>query len=183
MLKKHLGTLFLVTCLILTTLPTVLGSESTEIVTVTGDGSGEYNCDGSSDQIQINQALEYAATNSIPTVYLKGSFTYYIADPILLRSGVTLTGDSTAIIKLASGLSIWGGSDSSIANEKVMLMIKDNSATNVTIENITVDGSQSDYYSGVELGTSCYNMATLIGVNRLTFRMLHSRMDVTMLSC
>ncbi len=170
MLKKHLGTLFLVTCLILTTLPTVLGSESTEIVTVAGDGSGEYNCDGSSDQIQINQALEYAAANSISTVYLKGSFTYYIADPILLQSGVTLTGDSTAIIKLASELSIWGGSDSSIANEKAMLMIKDNSATNVTIENITVDGSQSDYYSGVELGTSCYNMATLIGVNGLTIQ-------------
>jgi len=170
MLKKHLRTLFLATFLILTTIPNVLGTQSTQVITVAGDGSGDYNCDGKADNVEINKALEYAAANSIPTVYLKGSFTYYISDSILLQSGVTLTGDSTATVKLASGLSVWGGNDSSITNEKAILMIKDNSATNVTIENITVDGSQSDYYSGVELGTSCYNMATLIGVDGLTIQ-------------
>lgn len=170
MFKKQLKTLFLITFLILTTLPAALGSENSEVVTVAGDGSGDYNCDGSSDQVQINQALEYAAENSIPTVYLKGSFTYYITDPILLRSGITLTGDDTATVKLASGLSVWGGSGSSIEDEKAMFMIKDNSATNVGLSNITIDGSQSDYYSNVKLGTSCYNMATLIGCTGLTIQ-------------
>ena len=62
------------------------------------------------------------------------------------------------------------GAGSSIANEKAMLMIKGNSATDVTIRNLTVDGSQSDYYPNVKLGTSCYNMATLIGCNGLTIQ-------------
>ena len=49
-------------------------------------------------------------------------------------------------------------------------MIKGNSATNVGIRNIVVDGSQSDYYSSVKLGTSCYNMATLISCKGLTIK-------------
>ena len=65
---------------------------------------------------------------------------------------------------------IWGGRGSSISEEKAMLMIKGNSATNITIRNLTVDGSQSDYYPDITLGLSCYNMATLIGCNGLTIR-------------
>ncbi|BAW29895.1 hypothetical protein MTHERMMSTA1_13280 [Methanosarcina thermophila MST-A1] len=49
-----------------------------------------------------------------------------------------------------------------------MLMIAGNSANNVVLKNFTVDGSQSDYYPDVRLGTSLYNMATLIGCNGLT---------------
>ena len=51
-----------------------------------------------------------------------------------------------------------------------MLMIKGNSAKKVTIRNLTVDGSQNDYDSKVRLGTSCYNMATLIGCDGLTIQ-------------
>ncbi|TFH05667.1 MAG: right-handed parallel beta-helix repeat-containing protein, partial [Methanosarcina sp.] len=58
----------------------------------------------------------------------------------------------------------------SIADEKAMLMIRGNSATNVKIGNLIVDGSQSDYYPNVKLGTSCYNMATLIGCDGLTIQ-------------
>jgi polygalacturonase len=47
-------------------------------------------------------------------------------------------------------------------------MIAGNSASNVVLKNLTVDGSQSDYYPDVRLGTSLYNMATLIGCNGLT---------------
>lgn len=46
-------------------------------------------------------------------------------------------------------------------------MIRGNSASNITIRNLIVDGSQSDYYPQVKLGTSCYNMATLIGCDGL----------------
>ena len=48
-----------------------------------------------------------------------------------------------------------------------MIMIKDNYATNIIIRNLIIDGSQSDYYSNIRLGTSFYNMATLIGCNKL----------------
>jgi hypothetical protein len=177
MLKRQLGTLFLVTCLILTTVPAVLGGQNTQTggqntqtITVAGDGSGDFNVDGKDDSVQINQALESAAMNPGTTVHLKGPFTYEISDSLLIGSGTTLEGDSSVTIKLAPGLPVWGGRESSISEKKAMLMIKGNSANDVTIKGFTVDGSQSDYYSGVKLGTSCYNMATLIGVSGLIIK-------------
>ncbi|WP_292379781.1 right-handed parallel beta-helix repeat-containing protein [Methanosarcina sp. UBA289] len=168
MLKRQLGTLFLVTCLILTTVPAALGASSTQVVTVAGDGSGDFNCDGKADDVQINQALESAARNPGTTVHLKGPFTYDITDSLRIGSNTILEGDSGTKIKLAKGLPVWGGRESSIAEKKAMLMVRGSSANDVTIRDITVDGSQSDYYSSVRLGTSCYNMATIINCNGLT---------------
>jgi hypothetical protein len=45
MLKRKLGTLFLVTCLILTTVPATLGGSGARVVNVAGDGSEDFNCD------------------------------------------------------------------------------------------------------------------------------------------
>jgi len=170
MQKRQLGTLFLVTCLILTTVPAALGAQSTKVVTVAGDGSGDYNCDGKADDVQINQALEFAAQNSGTTVHLKGPFTYDISDSLRIGSSTVLEGDSGTTIKLAKGLPVWGGRKSSISEKKAMLMVRGSSASDVTIKGITVDGSQSDYYSGVRLGTSCYNMATIVNCNGLTIQ-------------
>ena len=94
---------------------------------------------------------------------LKAHSHMYIGDSLRIGSNTILEGESGVTIKLAKGLPVWGGRESSISDEKAMLMIKGNSATDVTIRNLTVDGSQSDYYPNVTLGTSCYNMATLIG--------------------
>jgi len=170
MQKRQLGTLFLVTCLILTTVPAALGAQSTKVVTVAGDGSGDYNCDGKADDVQINQALEFAAQNPGTTVHLKGPFTYDISDSLRIGSNTVLEGDSGTKIKLAKGLPVWGGRESSISDKKAMLMVRGSSASGVTIKGITVDGSQSDYYSGVRLGTSCYNMATIVNCNGLTIQ-------------
>ena len=76
MLKRQLGTSILVTCLILTTVPAALGGHNTRTITVSGDGSGNFICDGKDDQVQINKALDYAANNPGTTVHLKGQFTY-----------------------------------------------------------------------------------------------------------
>ncbi|MFA7170995.1 MAG: hypothetical protein WC180_03310, partial [Candidatus Paceibacterota bacterium] len=38
---------------------------------VARDGSGDFNCDGTDDHVQINQALSYAASHSGTTVYFK----------------------------------------------------------------------------------------------------------------
>jgi polygalacturonase len=170
MQKRRLGTLFLVACLILTAIPAALGAQSTKVVTVAGDGSGDYNCDGKADDVQINQALEFAAQNPGTTVHLKGPFTYDISDSLRIGSNTVLEGDSGAKIKLAKGLPVWGGRESSISEKKAMLMVRGSSASSVTIKNIVVDGSQSDYYSGVRLGTSCYNMATIVNCNGLTIQ-------------
>jgi polygalacturonase len=170
MLKRQLGTLFLVTCLILTTVPAVLGGENKQVITVAGNGRGDFNCDGKDDHVQINQALDYAASHPGTTVHLEGPYTYFIGDTLRIGSNTILEGESGVTIKLAPGLNKWGGPGSKPANEKAMLMIKNNSAKNVTIRNLTVDGSQKDYYPKVSLGAYYFNMATLIGVTGLTIQ-------------
>lgn len=74
---------------------------ATQQVTVTGDGTGDYKCDGKGDQEQINQALSYAASHPGTTVYLKGPFVYDINNSVLIGSNTELTGDSNAILRLA----------------------------------------------------------------------------------
>jgi hypothetical protein len=71
-------------------------------VYVSGDGKGDFNCDGKADQIEINQALKFVADNpKYTTVHLKGPFTYTIDNTILIKSSnVILEGDSDAVVKL-----------------------------------------------------------------------------------
>lgn len=79
-----------------------------QTITVATDGTGDYNCDGSSDQIQINQALDYVATHAdYTTVHLKGSTAFIIDQPILISSNTIFTGDTTAIIKLEDYVEWW----------------------------------------------------------------------------
>ncbi|WP_292389045.1 right-handed parallel beta-helix repeat-containing protein [Methanosarcina sp. UBA5] len=101
MLKRELGILLLVGCLILASVPAALCRSPAPTVYVAGDGSGDFNCDGKDDHIQINQALKFVADNSeYTTVHLKGPFTYVIDDTLLIGSNTILEGDSTAVIKL-----------------------------------------------------------------------------------
>ncbi len=80
---------------------TFVKAQEPPTIYVSGDGTGDYNCNGTSDQIEINQALEFVATHSeYNTVYLKGSHTYLIDEPIIMQSNIHLTGDSNAKIKL-----------------------------------------------------------------------------------
>ncbi len=75
---------------------------------VATDGSGDYNCNGTSDQVQINQALDYVATNAgFTTVYLKGATPFIIDEPILISSNTIFTGDSLATIRLEDSTGWW----------------------------------------------------------------------------
>ena len=78
-----------------------LNAQTAPTVYVAGDGTGDFNCNGTSDQIEINQALDYVAENSgFTTVYLKGPHTYYVDETIFISSNTIFTGDSTAKIEL-----------------------------------------------------------------------------------
>ncbi|HII93402.1 MAG TPA: hypothetical protein HA262_14930, partial [Methanosarcina sp.] len=86
-LKQEVGILFLVICLILASVPTALCRSPAPTVYVAGDGSGDFNCDGKDDHVQINQALKFVADNSgYTTVHLKGPFTYVINATLLIGS-------------------------------------------------------------------------------------------------
>ena len=101
-MKYQKVTIFLLICsCMLASVPVVFCATQSTIY-VAGDGTGKYNCDGKDDQVQINQALEYAAKNPGTKVYLKGRFTYDIRGSCLIGSNTELTGDSTAKLRLAN---------------------------------------------------------------------------------
>ncbi len=103
MLKRELGILFLIGCLIFASVPTALCRSPAPTVYVSGDSSGDFKCDGKDDHVQINQALKFVAENAAyTTVHLKGPFTYVIDDTLLIGSNTILEGDSTAVIKLVN---------------------------------------------------------------------------------
>ncbi len=80
-------------------------AQTAPIVYVAGDGTGDFNCDDVSDQVEINQALDYVASHpDFTTVYLKGPHTYYIDEPIFISSNTIFTGDSTAKIELKANV-------------------------------------------------------------------------------
>ena len=67
----------------------------------TTNGSGDFNCDGNDDQVEINKALAYVAENrQLTTVYLRSPNTYVISDSIFIGNNTVLESDSTYVIKL-----------------------------------------------------------------------------------
>ncbi len=102
MLKRKIGILLLIACLVLASIPITLGSNPTsQVVYVARDGSGDFNCDGKADQVEINAALKFVVENpSYTTVHLKGPATYTITDSILVGKNTIFEGDSSAVVKL-----------------------------------------------------------------------------------
>jgi len=116
MIYGKVGILLIIVFVSLITIPTALCSSATlPIVYVAGDGSGDYNCDGTDDHIQLNQALSYINSQGGGTVYLKGPNTYWISDTVLIGDRTTLTGDSDAVIKLIGNVG-WPKYKAMIAN-------------------------------------------------------------------
>jgi hypothetical protein len=124
---------------------------SNKTVYVAMDGSGDFNCDGTDDQIEINKALAYIAENpEFTTVYLKGPNTYVISDSIFIGSDTTLQGDSTAVIKLKDNAD-W-------PHEKPLITQKSCSGNqNIIISGFEIDGN---YYRNSEKkrGDGYYNL-------------------------
>ena len=153
MLKRELGILLFVGCLILASVPAALCVSSPPRVYVAGDGSGDFICNGTDDHVQINQALKFVADNpKYTTVYLKGPFTYVINDSLLIDSNTILEGDSTAVIKLADNAS-W-------PIMKPMIKQMRNSGNNIVIRGFEIDGNH-DGNSNVSKGKGYYNMIYL----------------------
>ncbi|RLA79875.1 MAG: hypothetical protein DRG36_04210, partial [Deltaproteobacteria bacterium] len=108
--------------------------ELSNIVYVARDGTGDYNCDGTDDQIEINQAISDINSTGGGTVHLEAG-TYIISDSINLSSNLIFEGEGTekTTIKIEDGSTKenWA----TIAGERI---------SNATIRNLTIDGNKDN---------------------------------------
>ena len=160
MLKRELGIFFFVSCLILANVPTALCLSSAPTVYVAGDGSGDFNCDGKDDHVQINQALKFVAGNSkYTTVHLKGPFTYVIDDTLLIGSNTILEGDSNAVIKLVNNAG-WS------TMKPMIKQMSSSGNSNIVIRGFEIDGNH-DGNPKVSKGKGYYNMIYFTNCNNI----------------
>jgi len=71
-------------------------------IIISGDGSGDFNCDGKADQVQINAAFAYQKDNPEYPIHLKGPFKYVVNNQILTSNSFTWTGDKDAVLTIAT---------------------------------------------------------------------------------
>lgn len=140
------------------------------VVYVAGDGSGDFNCDGVSDQIEINEALDFVATHdSYTTVHLKGNHIYWIDDTIEIPANTILEGDDDAVIKLIDHAN-WNQKFKPLIAQKgyqpASILGEPNTHTgNITIRGFEIDGNRENqnepsgksYYTLIQL-QNCYNV-------------------------
>ncbi len=157
-MNRKLKFFFFISFLILVNVPVAL-CIAPPTVYVAGDGSGDFNCDGTGDHSEINQALKFVTENpGYTTVYLKGPFEYVIADTLLIGSNTILEGDSSATINLVSNAR-WRASKP---------MIKENNSGDhdITIRGFTIDGNREGN-TNVQSGRNYYKMLYFTGVQNL----------------
>ncbi|WP_200896792.1 right-handed parallel beta-helix repeat-containing protein [Methanosarcina sp. 2.H.A.1B.4] len=124
---------------------------SDKTVYVAGDGSENFTCDGSDDQVEINQALEYVAENPLfTTVHLKGPNTYVISDSIFIGNNTTLEGDPTAVIKLKDKAE-WP------VGKPLITQMNNTGIHGVAIKGFEIDGNH-DNNQDKKKGLGYYNM-------------------------
>lgn len=132
--KKEILTIILV--ILAANLTFDLSTAQTETtVYVNTDGSGDFDCDGTDDQIEINEALAYVAENpELITVHLKGPNTYVISDSIYIGSNTILEGDQTAVIKLEDKAD-WP------VDKPLITQIDSAESQNITVRGFEIDGN------------------------------------------
>ena len=124
---------------------TTILAQTPPVIYVATDGTGDFNCNGASDQVEINQALDYVVANSeFTTVYLKGDNTFIIDEPVLISSNTILTGDPSAKIQLKNNTGWWTQDKPMITQsgriEWHSLGITGESISNVEIYGFTING-------------------------------------------
>lgn len=136
--RKKLLFLSIILIFLIVGVTLTLSRPSSTTVYVATNGSGDFNCDGSDDQIEINEALAYVAENpKFTTVHLEGPNTYVISDSILIGSNTILEGDPTAVIKLEDKAG-W-------PEEKPLITQMDSNGNNgIIIRGFEIDGNHDN---------------------------------------
>jgi len=119
---------------------TIANAQTPPVIYVANDESADFNCDGSKDQIEINQALDFVAANpDYTTVFLKGPNTYLIDEPIIISSNTIFTGDSTAKVKLIDNAG-WNTPNKPIVGQKNRVEWSSWGNAGDSIENVEISG-------------------------------------------
>ena len=149
--KKKLLLFSIIFIFLIASITLTLSKPSGKIVYITTNGSGDFNCDGRDDQVEINQALEYIAENPrFTTVHLEGPNTYVISDSIYIGSDNILEGDPTAVIKLEDKVG-W-------PLEKPLITQMDSAGNHdITIRGFEIDGNH-DKNNGKNRGKGYHNL-------------------------
>ncbi len=156
---RKLKIFFFVCFLILADIPSVLCITSAPIIYVSGDESGDFNCNTTNADLQINEALQFVAKNpDYTTVYLKGPFTYVINDTLVISSSTTLAGDSSATIKLVSNAN-WNVS-------KPIIEENSSGSHDITIRGFKIDGNREGN-TNVTSGKGYYDLIHLTGCQNI----------------
>ncbi|RLG44454.1 MAG: hypothetical protein DRN81_04555, partial [Thermoproteota archaeon] len=108
--------------------------ELSNIVYVARDGTGDYNCDGTDDQVEINQAIAYINSIGGGTVHLKNG-TFVISDSINLTSNLIFEGEGTdrTIIKIEDG-----------STKEHWATIVGDGISSTIIRNLTINGNKGN---------------------------------------
>lgn len=128
--------------------PTVYIEPTSNFVYIDTDGTGNYNCNGINDNVEINKALEYVNDIGGGTVYLRGPNTYWISETLEIGPNTILEGDKNAIIKLIPYAN-WDVDVPLIKN-------KIDYTSNYTIHGFTIDGNSE--YQPVDHGIGYYDL-------------------------
>jgi PKD repeat protein len=161
MFRQELITSVLIICFILASVPVASCISSPPIIYVSGNGADDFNCNGTNDQIQINQALQLVADNpEYTTVHLNGSFTYVINDTIMIGNNTILEGDPTAVIKLADHAG-WP------TMKPLIQQMSNLGNDNITVRGFEVDGNYAGN-SEITLGRGFYNVMYFVNSSNLT---------------
>jgi PKD repeat protein len=133
-------------------------SAAAAIVYVDTDGTGNYNCDGINDHIELNKALAYIDSTGGGTVYLRGANTYWIDATLEMGSNTILTGDPSACIKLVPN----AGWDVQVP----MIKNKNDVNKNITIKGFKINGNSES--QSVSYGKGYYNMMYFVNCTDVT---------------
>jgi len=166
--KKTTAVCIIILLFLITIGPIISSAKSNTTVYISGDDTGDFNCDGEADQIEINQALKFVVDNpEYTTVYLKGPFTYTITETVYIGNNTTLTGDPNAVIRLADNAG-W-------TNTPMIPMIGesgDSKIENVTISGFEIDGNH-DGNSEDPRGEGYYNMIYFHDAKNITVKNMY----------
>ncbi len=117
-------------------------------VYVSSLGTDEYTVDGTADDIEINQALEFAANNgtdtSPVTVYLRGPFTYELASWLLIGNNTILTGDPTAKLRLKNNAGWTNIYTTEDPGTEPLIKQRVNPIRNVEVHNFEIDANKDN---------------------------------------